>query len=118
MSNYIRVIPRDLFNEAKLLKCMGMLTLAADNTPELVVEMTDDSSSDGWDIRQNSDDGSITVHNLTVIFNRVPLNFWTPLNSKAAHPLWAQPFDDPDAEAVEVFTTEGKLSADFKRIGN
>ena len=27
MDNYSRVIPRDFFNEAKLLKCMGLLAL-------------------------------------------------------------------------------------------
>ena len=26
-AKYTRVLPRDLFNEAKLMKCMGLLTL-------------------------------------------------------------------------------------------
>lgn len=42
-SSYRRVLPRDLFNEAKLLKCLGQLSLMIhDGKCELRVEHSDE----------------------------------------------------------------------------
>ena len=52
---YTREIPRDLFNEANLLKCYGRLALLAMNTPGLEV----DHNGDLFDIVQDPSCGAL-----------------------------------------------------------
>jgi hypothetical protein len=62
--DYNRVIPRDLFNEAKLLKCLGQLCLLIDKgqCPGLsVVQPPCDNNA--FRILQDQSDGSIYVSN-------------------------------------------------------
>jgi hypothetical protein len=108
---YIRVLPRDLFNEAKLLKCMGKLTLLIHDgkLPKLNVEFDDQP----FDIVQNPADGSISVNNITVtIKNLNGMDLHTPLNSKANWPLYAIIGD----KVYSVFTEEGELDEEFTAL--
>lgn len=113
MTNYIRVIPRDLFNEAKLLKCVAMLYLAGERLPEgelVVEERMGEDERQGWNIVQNPADGSISVANVAILLRGRALHCFTPLNSRRPHPLYAQ-LDGGDP--VEVFDGEGYCTADF-----
>ncbi len=115
--SYRRVLPRDLFNEANLLKCWGQLWLLLEGSAaEIAPECTDQP----FEVEQNDGDGSIFLRNvqLKVRGHRVPI--YRPLNSRAQWPLRAlAPEGEEDADEVEVFTEHGTLSADFlKMIGN
>ncbi len=65
--NYQRVIPRDFFNESKLLKCMGFLALKIHeckipNNIDIKIEENDEP----FDI-QLTVDGSLTIINYPVM---------------------------------------------------
>jgi len=84
--NYIRVIPRDLFNEAKLLKCLGLLTLKIhDNqAPKgLKVEQIDDLFAIGL-----TQDGSLQCGSLEFSYNNKVLTFQSTYNSKSNFPFY------------------------------
>ena len=85
--SYRRVIPRDFFNEAKLLKCLGALQLAIGdkrvNGLPLVVEF----DGDAFDIRQNPDDASLSCSNYRLYLGHEEIELFSPYNSKEAYPL-------------------------------
>ena len=88
MRNYRRVVPRDLFNEAKLLKCLGKVTLFIVDgiIPGLNMEFGD--TWEGFEILQNEDDGSIESGNISFFDNSGrAVEFFNPLNSKGPWPL-------------------------------
>ena len=111
MTNYVRVIPRDLFNEAKLLKCLGQLYIESERSSGwLEIEHIDEGSGGGWEIVQNQDDGSISVANIMVTVYGEPVAMYTPLNAREAYPLYAQ---FGEADEVLVLTANGQLNDDF-----
>lgn len=116
MSNmYHRVIPRDLFNEAKLLKCLGQLALLHHDNGLLqkcfTVELQYPGT--GFDVHQDESSGALFVSNLRVrLKDGTDLMLRTSYNSKDAYPLLAETND----ETVRVFNDLGMLSADFCRV--
>lgn len=107
---YTRVIPRDLFNEASLLKCLGQLWIKTERYQPIVLVH---HSSGAFRIGQNEDDGSISCHNVHLRIGDRAFDHRRPLNSREPWPLWVWPVDDPDAEEVAVFDDSGELSGDF-----
>jgi hypothetical protein len=109
---YTRVIPRDFFNEAKLLKCMGQLALKIlDNqTPcKIIIE----ESGDPFDINL-SDDGCLFISNYTVLVKEQEIMFKTTYNSKSAYPFYAE-IDYCD---YEVFDEKGEFTQEFINMCN
>ena len=111
---YNRVIPRDLFNEAKLLKCLGVLSLNIhddiDNLSSRINMVLEDESK-GFMISQNELDGSIQCSNLYLFDNNgTPIYLSSGLNSRLAYPLEYQ------YKAVQdfVFDDDGTFSEAFK----
>jgi hypothetical protein len=118
--SYIRVIPRDLFNEASLLKCLGALYIALETAGDHRAKFGVDDV-DRFDIVQNPDDGSLYVANLPFLIGGSPYHLSRPLNSRAPWPLYAQrcwPGDRDDDSVVSVFCEDGKLSGEFLRLIN
>lgn len=107
--SYRRVLPRDLFNEADLLKCYGRLWLLAENRKDIRFAEEDASS---FAIDQDESDGSLTVTNLTFQIHGKTCKLYRPLNSRHAWPLWVDDGDD----MVAVFTTGGELSPDMLQL--
>lgn len=107
--SYIRVLPRDLFNEASLLKCYGRLWIILDerrgHSARFVTE-----DVDHFGIVQRQEDGSLFISNVefTIAGRRYLLT--RPLNSREDWPLYVEDIDDMDAEPVEVFNSMGYLS--------
>ncbi len=56
---YLRVIPRDLFNEGNLLKCLGRIYINLESLPGISAELVETGGP--FHIEQNEDDGSIYV---------------------------------------------------------
>lgn len=124
MSNYIRVLPRDLFNEAKLLKCLGQLCLKIldGHLPaqwglchnEYLSEYGDDfNERQGFHVVQNPATGSLHIDNLKFFYagpaGATELELYTPLNSKRNYPLMAVfPEDD-----YFVFRDDGNFTPEF-----
>ena len=109
MQKYMRVIPRDLFNESKLLKCLGKLSVYVLDRrfPYEVLDDLEDSIN-GFKIVQD-EDGNIYCKNYKFLVLKDnkdhSLSFYTPLNSKRPFPLYC--------DYIEVLDDEGRLTDEF-----
>lgn len=107
--NYSRVIPRDFFNEAKLLKCFGQLSLKMlDNQVPEGVNISIEESGEPFDICLSSE-GGLYIANYETTINNVPVIFVTTYNSKSAYPFFCQ-YDYCD---YEVFNEDGEFTEEF-----
>src|SRR5690606_31183807 len=105
-------IPRDFFNEAKLLKSMGLLALKVLDhmTPEgVTIEIED--SGDPFEV-DLLEDGSLTVSNYRVTVNDVEVTMKTTYNSKANYPLMCE----YDLCEYMVFDDAGEFTEEFKEL--
>ncbi len=109
--SYTRVIPRDLFNEASLLKCYGHLYIALENANGAARFSEEDVPY--FDIRQREDDGAIYIGDLELLANGQRYRLTRPLNSRCPWPLYAERVDDNDFEPVSVFNDDGALTVDM-----
>lgn len=108
---YRRVIPRDLFNEANLLKCLGRLWICLDDRGGHRAELLGPIGRQGFDVRQSDMDGSISAENVHLLIAGYEAGrLWRPLNSREDWPLYLT--DERDGE-IEVFDDQGNLSAEF-----
>lgn len=109
--SYRRVIPRDLFNEAKLLKCLEQLYLMSERTGGLlVVEFPHEGDpTKDFAIEQDPGDGSIFAKHIVVHWRGRCVPCYTPLNSKRAYPLYGE----IDGEQVQMLDDDGKLHTDL-----
>lgn len=110
---YERVIPRDLFNESKLLKCLGRLCLLIHN--EVCHGLTvvhETESHPGFVLAQDPSDGSFYCNNLTFKTRRgTVVHVRTALNARGQFPCYAT-FDE-EYEEVAVFDDSGELTLEF-----
>lgn len=104
---YRREIPRDLFNEASLLKCLGRLWI---ETEQFIPRVRIIHTGNDFHIAQDEADGSIRCGNVCLIINGRTYDHRRPLNARDSWPLYIWPRADPDAEEIEVFTDDGSLS--------
>ena len=117
---YTRVIPRDLFNEAKLLKCVGQLALLIhDGMQPVPMSLEHDGSS--FHIGHTEDLG-LTIVNMRWIICGFNVGFQTAYNSRDyMHDQWSYTFSYPiyvyyNDDIVEVLTYKGAWSRDFKKF--
>lgn len=110
--DYIRVIPRDFFNEAKLLKCMGQLALKIlDCQLPDGMKIEIDETGEQFDIQQNID-GMLYINNYDVSINGVRVIIYTNYNDKASYPLVCL-YDD---EYYKIFDEAGNFTDEFAGI--
>ena len=110
-TTYERVIPRDLFNEAKLLMCLGKMSLLIHNQ---LCPMKVQLLPERFIIRKDDSDGSIFCTNPLFFFlNGQECNLSCPLNSRESFPLV---FYDDEHGVVGVFDDKGNISAEFGEI--
>jgi hypothetical protein len=110
---YTRVLPRDLFNEADLLKCMARLCIFLDDTPDHVASLEDDMEAGApFDVQQSMTSGAIYVANIPFSVSGEAYDLYRPLNSRQPWPLWCGP-SHGEGEAIRVFSEEGLLSEDM-----
>lgn len=108
--NYSRVLPRDLFNEAKLLKCMGRLCLLIHDriAPK---EMTFRQNGDPFEITLLPT-GELFIDNLHVKIRDTFYIFKTTYNSKSNYPL----FMEHELTDYDVFDDEGNFDKEFLEL--
>lgn len=110
---YLRVVPRDLFNEADLLKCMGRLFIELDATGGHGAMVTPDHV-ERFEIVQDPSSGSICLANVHLAVDGRRCRLERPLNSRGRWPLLLTAMEgNDDFEEVRVFDEEGRLSADM-----
>lgn len=105
---YTRVLPRDLFNEAGLLKCYGRLWILLDGNRDHAARF-ETEDADVFDIQQDESSGAIYVANVVFTVRGERVQLTRPLNARSAWPLYANHEDD----AIAVFDEDGSLSADM-----
>ena len=109
---YTRVVPRDLFNESQLLKCLGRLALLVEGglgPPGLTFE----AMGGRFEIEMRPFDGGIFVaQGLAFKVGKSLLSLHVPLYARdSRYPLLC---DDLDLGLeVYVFFEDGRLSQDF-----
>lgn len=108
---YRRTLPRDLFNEADLLKMLGRLWIALDETPGHDARFAEEDV-DSFEIVQDPSSGAIRVANLTLEISGQAHRLERPLNARTPWPLWLFRDDDEDLE-IRVFDEQGALSTDM-----
>lgn len=108
---YDRVIPRDLFNEAKLLKALGQLSLLIHDrkAPQGLRLELDFGGAHGFAVDQHLGDGSLYAHYLTLYYRGFVVSLSSPYNDRSPYPLTFE-FDN---ESGDVFNDDGTLSDDF-----
>lgn len=113
--NYRRVIPRDFFNESKLFKCLGQLSLCIlDN--KLPYELTEELEDEyeGFQIHQDVCTGDVYCSNYHVYLGETELCFYSLLNSKLNYSLMCETVDDDDD--IFVFNDDGTPTQEFLRF--
>jgi hypothetical protein len=106
---YIRIIPRDFFNEAKLLKCLGQLELIINHIGPNKIGLVSEHDGEAFDIKQDSNDGSLYVSNYHVFLDGEEIRLFTSYNSKESYPLYGE----YKGEIYCMFNEEGKLLPNF-----
>lgn len=110
--SYNRVIPRDLFNEAKLLKCLGQLSLLIHDgvrVPSgLTLGMIDEAL--GFEVEQDGQTGELYSANLECFCDGRLVTLRSAYNSKAPFPLY---FTCEDTSG-DVFNDNGTFSDEFR----
>lgn len=116
MTNYERVLPRDLFNESALLKAHGRLwILLGENRGHNA--RFEEETVPFFDIMQDQASGAIGICNLTFTVDGVTRLLQRPLNSRDSWSLWVEGGnDDPDFESVQVFDEDGNLTDEMRRL--
>lgn len=120
---YARVIPRDLFNEANLLKCYGRLWIVLDNAKRGHGAKLGDGDTHGaqddhdgkpFRIEQNEGTGAIFIANVRFTIHGKAYHLERPLNSREDWPLYCV---DPETEdETEVFDAAGSMSEAFRAL--
>jgi hypothetical protein len=110
---YNRVIPRDLFNEAKLFKCIGRLVLLI-HDGKTINGMTFTHDGTPFVVGQYDEDGSLTIINIHFKVKRQKLQFKTTYNSKNNYPLYLY-YDYVD---YQVFDESGEYTEEFTNFIN
>jgi hypothetical protein len=106
---YKRVCPRDLFNEAKLLKCMGRLCLKIlDGMTPVPMKYNDDHVR-GFNVEQD-EAGNLYISNLPIYIKGKRYKFHTTYNCKSNYPLFVE---TANYEEFEVFDNDGDFTQEF-----
>lgn len=108
MSHY-RVIPRDFFNEAKLLKCLGQFELCVNHTGANGLDFKIDFDGEPFEISQDPQTGNLSVLNYHVFLKGEIVLLYTSYNSKENYPLIAF----YKGEEYFVFDENGKWMPNF-----
>lgn len=113
--SYIRAIPRDLFNEANLLKCHGQLFIHLEGRlpnggfPEDVSH---------FEVEQDPNSGALYIVNLPFTIGRRQFRLTRPLNSRNPWPLYVECPDDPEFEVIAVYNENGSLTDEMESLVN
>lgn len=104
-----RVIPRDFFNESKLLKCLGQFQLCVLDQRCLGHHIEIEYHGEPFIVRQRDSDGALYLTNYRAFFAGEELHLYIPYNSRENYPLWV----NYKGNDFEVFDDYGKWVTNF-----
>lgn len=111
--SYLRVVPRDLFNEANLLKCYGQIYVNLEklNLRDVdFVHLDDDTRPGPFNVQQDPASGAIYVANVRLEVRGRTCQLHRPLNSRDAWPLY---LTTENGVELAVFTDSGSFSQEM-----
>lgn len=111
MSHY-RVIPRDFFNEAKLLKCLGRLELYINHDGPNTLGLKSDFDNEPFKIVQDPMTGNLSVENYKVFLDGEEIYLFTNYNSKDTYPLIGL----YKGEEYYIFSEQGEFMPNFGKV--
>lgn len=112
-NSYQRVVPRDFFNEGKLLKCMGILALAIlDNTVPKNINIEIDENGNSFEIILDEMWNILYVANYPITINGNGYLIGTNYNSKDPLPFVVV-YEDYE---IEIFDSTGSFSEEFIEV--
>jgi hypothetical protein len=115
--NYTRVIPRDLFNEANLLKCYGQLALYFnDYRYSSNPEFKEPDGNEGFIVMMDDNSGETWIDNLQLYIGGKLHRLYRPMNSREPWPLYVSQWDWEEPSAV--FNDDGTLSPEMLQLLN
>jgi hypothetical protein len=113
--SYRKVVPRDLFNESKLLKCLGkvsVMILDGNFSPYGLKDAFDDEQSDRFLIDLDGESALLYCSNYHVFDkNGVEIELGSRYNSKDPWPL--EFIDRENYVQGEVFNDDGTVTDEF-----
>lgn len=110
---YERVIPRDFFNEAKLLKCLGHLSVKIhDKLLPKGLDIKIKETGEPFEVRLH-EDGTLEVVNYPVKVNNYKVRLVSRYNSKSSYPLMCVYENRRDYIEEDVFTEDGEFTQEF-----
>ena len=114
---YRRVLPRDLFNESKLHKCLGRLALAVHDGVDLAGNpcprsLRIDHDGREFTVYQDPSDGSLFCENIRFYAGEIPIRLRLIYNSRAEYPLVHPSGEDE----IAVFRDDGGLTDEFRQL--
>lgn len=109
---YKREIPRDLFNEAKLLKQLGKIELIINHTGPNKIGLKSEWDREPFDIRQDQGDGSIFVANYHLMLDGEEIHLYNPLNAREDWPMMAR----YKGEDYYMFNNKGEIMPNFGKV--
>lgn len=112
--SYMRVIPRDLFNESNLLKCYGQLALLILDYKFASNPHFDEPDAQEPFVIEQDEDGALFIYNLPFYVNDRLYALRRPLNSRETYPLYLSSWDWE--EPISVFTVEGKFTEEMRKL--
>lgn len=121
---HFRVIPRDLFNEAKLLKSLGQLCLKIHEGQADPLTVDHEDPEAGFTVELSPTHGTLFVRDLWFYCNGLPVEFYTDYNDRDPYPLWAEftfgsadpanPIPENQRGPFQVFDDSGEFSEGFR----
>jgi hypothetical protein len=109
--SYTRIVPRDLFNEASLLKCLGRVALLIHDGKLPGLRLNEHALETGFNVMQNPDTGGTFCQNFILYSDSGLLHHERNLNARDPWPLYLT--DEQDNEYC-VFNDDGSLHADME----
>lgn len=111
--SYLRVCPRDLFNESKLLKCIGKISLYILDNYFYPIEIREEieNPEEGFKIEKSLSSGDLFISNYHVYVKKEEITLVSLLNSKQEYPLIYIPNTEEDE--MFVFNQDGYPSTEF-----
>ena len=105
----MRVIPRDLFNEANLLKMFGQIYLILERLNIQDVELEHDGEA--FAVDQNESTGGLFISNVQLSVRGSKPYIERPLNSREPWPLYLT--TEEDGEEISVFDRGGDFTPEM-----
>lgn len=106
--SYARVIPRDFFNEANLLKCYGQIFICLETVDVPDVELVHDGEP--FIVEQDLGSGGTTIANVMLKVRGEPCLLHRPLNSREPWPLY---LTTDNEDELAVFSDDGSFSPEM-----